>query len=78
MAYSQPAMILIFIKPRFDGSDADRTPICVGAPKRRREEAVIGTDVQRSGVRTRATKDRYPADTCVSTVSLWNANFAQS
>jgi hypothetical protein len=73
MAYSSALMTLIFIKSRRD--EAGR-PIGLAAPKRRSGAAVKWTDLQRLSFRSRVTEATLPANTCVSTPSLCNANFA--
>jgi hypothetical protein len=75
MAYSSALMTVIFIKSRRD--EASR-PISIAAPKRRSEAAVKWTDVQRLSFRGRVSEATHPANTCVSTPSLCNANFARS
>jgi hypothetical protein len=75
MPYSSLLMILIFIKPRRD--EAER-PISLAAPKRRSGAPVRWTDVQRFSFRSHVSEATHPANTCVSTPSLCNANFAQS
>jgi hypothetical protein len=72
MPYSRPVMTLIFNKPPFDAAG---DPICPAAPERCHREADMWTDVQRLSFRTRPTEVTYPANTCVSTPSLCNANF---
>lgn len=75
MAYSFPLMTLIFIK---------RLPTAAGwsAPRIGSEPAsdVADTrlDVRRLVFDGPVTKGTHPGDTCVSTPSLCNANFARS
>ena len=75
MAYSFALMTVIFIKPQRD--EAER-PISLAAPKKRSGTAVRWTDVQRLSFRSPASEATHPANTCVSTPSLCNANFARS
>jgi hypothetical protein len=75
MPYSSALMTLIFIKSRQD--EAGR-PISLAAPKRLSGAAVRWADVQRLSFRSRASEATRPANTCVSTPSLCNANFARS
>jgi hypothetical protein len=75
MAYSSALMTVIFIKPQRD--EAER-PISLATPKRRSGAAVRGTDVQRFSFRSRLSEATHPANTCVSTPGLCNANFARS
>lgn len=75
MAYSSPLMTVIFIKPR--RGNAGR-PKSLAAPKRRSGVAVRWTDLQRFNFRSRVSEAAHPANTCVSTPGLCNANFARS
>ncbi|MDT5411499.1 MAG: hypothetical protein QOG14_3719 [Mycobacterium sp.] len=50
----------------------------LAAPKTRFGAPVRWTDVQRFDFRSRLSEARRPANTCVSTHSLCNANFARS
>jgi hypothetical protein len=74
MAYSPSVMTLIFIKPRADSSV---TYLSRHAQKALRVDE-MRTDLQRLGFRGRMTEATYPADTCISTCNLCNANFAGS
>ena len=74
MPYSSSIMTLIFIKPRRD--EAGR-PISLAAPKRSFKAARKWTDVQRFSFRSPLAEAMLPANTCVSTPSLCNANFAE-
>ena len=68
-------MTLIFIKSRFqlagDGVDPFGSPYS----GERRGEAVMRTDVQRSGSRAGAAKADESTRSVVSTLNLCNANF---
>lgn len=75
MAYSFALMTVIFIKPQRD--EAER-PTSLAAPKKRSGAAVRWTDLQRFSFRSRVSEATHPANTCVSTPSLCNANFARS
>jgi len=75
MAYSQPITTSIFNKLSCDGCWRCHL---FGSPERRRREAVMRTDLRRLGFGAGVTETRYPAVTCVSTLSLCNANFARS
>jgi hypothetical protein len=75
MAYSTPLMIVIFIKPPRGGVGR---PNSLAALKSRSGAAVRWTDVQRFNFRRRLSEATHPANTCVSTPSLCNANFARS
>jgi hypothetical protein len=73
MAYSPPVMILIFIKPHTDS--------LVTYWSRRAQKALrvdeIRTDLERLGFRRCVTEATYLADTCISTLNLCDANFAE-
>jgi hypothetical protein len=71
MPYSSPLMTLIFIKPNAERARA-------AAAKMDRGAADTRFDVRRLYFRSRVIEATYPANTCVSTPSLCNANFARS
>jgi hypothetical protein len=71
MAYSSPLMTLIFIKP--PASELDRH-----AEKRRYRKSDTRFDLRRLHFGNRVIEATQPANTCVSTPSLCNANFARS
>jgi len=75
MPYSPQLMTLIFIKP---GRRRGSAPIRLAVPKMLRKPAVMRFDVQRLGFDVRVIGATRPADTCVSTPGLCNANFARS
>jgi hypothetical protein len=75
MAYSPPVMTLIFNKP---GRRELREPISLVAAKRVQRGADTRFDLQRLRIRGQVTEATYPGNTCVSTPSLCNANFARS
>jgi hypothetical protein len=71
MAYSFALMTLIFIKARREEVPSPRLTA--------RPEKTHGVpDVQRVNFRHRVIETTRPANTCVSTLSLCNANFARS
>ena len=74
MAYSLPLMILIFIKVRTDS--------LVTYLYRRAQKAFgscdTRTDLQRLHFGTRVIETTDRADTCASTLTLCDANFARS
>jgi len=74
MAYSPSVMTLIFIKPQTDSSV---TYLSRCAQKALRVEKIL-TDLRGLGFRSCLTETTYPADTCLSTLNLWDANFAGS
>jgi hypothetical protein len=75
MAYSPQLTTSIFNKL---SCDVRCDEICFASPKRRDRGFVMWADLRRWGFRARLIETKYPADTCVSTVGLCNANFARS
>jgi hypothetical protein len=75
MAYSPQLMTFIFIKPDRE-REATRDRLVL--PETLRKRADTWFDVQRLDFDVRAVEARRPANTCVSTPSLCNANFARS
>jgi hypothetical protein len=75
MAYRHQLTTFIFNKL---SCDVFAESICLATPKRRHREAGMRTDLRRFGFRGHVTEAGPPAVTCVSTLSLCNANFAQS
>ena len=75
MPYSAHLMTFIFIKPRHGTTTA---AIRRATSKLLRKAADMRFDVQRLGFDGRPSKTMRPTDTCVSTPSLCNANFARS
>jgi hypothetical protein len=75
MPYSPDLMTFIFIKPRRRTVTASNR---LAAHNTLRESADTRFDVRRLGFDPRLSEAGRPADTCVSTPSLCNANFARS
>jgi hypothetical protein len=75
MPYSHRLTTFIFNKLRCDRRCDE---LCFASSKRRDREFVMWADLRRLGFRARVIETKYPADTCVSTVGLCNANFARS
>ena len=75
MAYSHQLTTSIFNKLSCDGRCDE---IRFSSSKRRDREFVMWADLRRWGFRARVIETKFPADTCVSTVGLCNANFARS
>ena len=76
MPYSHLLMTFVFNKLWCDGravSAAFRVAWIVPL-----KEAIMWTDLRRSGFRAREAAATHPAIRCVSTLRLCNANFARS
>lgn len=74
MPYSPLLMTLIFIKP---GAGGGGETISLVAAKRPCRNSDTRLDVRRLGFGSRVIEATHPANTCVSTPSLCNANFAE-
>ncbi len=75
MPYSAHLMTFIFIKPRHGTA---KGALGRATSKMLRGAADTWFDVQRLGFDGRPSETMRPTDTCVSTPSLCNANFARS